>query len=67
MKPFSVAEVKCLLNQLLEGIQYLHDNWIIHRDIKTSNLLLNNRGILKVNPATPTSPRFLILTSLTDC
>jgi cell division cycle 2-like protein len=47
-KNFTVSEVKCLLNQLLMGMEYLHDNWILHRDIKTSNLLLNNHGILKI-------------------
>ncbi len=34
--------------QLLAGVNHLHDNWIIHRDLKTSNLLLSNKGILKV-------------------
>jgi cell division cycle 2-like protein len=47
-RPFTVSEIKCLMNQLLLGMEYLHDNWIIHRDIKTSNLLLNKHGILKV-------------------
>ncbi|PSR89510.1 Cyclin-dependent kinase [Actinidia chinensis var. chinensis] len=46
--PFSEKEVKCLMRQLLEGVKYLHDNWILHRDLKTSNLLLNNRGELKI-------------------
>lgn len=48
-KPFSIGEVKCLMYQLLSGVNHLHDNWIIHRDLKTSNLLLSNKGILKVN------------------
>ncbi|XP_042753499.1 cyclin-dependent kinase G-2 isoform X2 [Lactuca sativa] len=47
-QPFSQSEVKCLMLQLLEGTQYLHDNWVLHRDLKTSNLLLNNRGELKI-------------------
>ncbi|PRQ39975.1 putative protein-serine/threonine kinase CMGC-CDK-PITSLRE family [Rosa chinensis] len=47
-QPFSPSEVKCLMLQLLEGVKYLHDNWVLHRDLKTSNLLLNNRGELKI-------------------
>jgi cell division cycle 2-like protein len=47
-QPFSTSEVKCLMLQLLEGVKYLHDNWVLHRDLKTSNLLLNNKGELKV-------------------
>ncbi|KAK4429707.1 Cyclin-dependent kinase G-2 [Sesamum alatum] len=47
-QPFSQSEVKCLMLQLLGGIKYLHDNWVLHRDLKTSNLLLNNRGELKI-------------------
>ncbi|CAM8879519.1 unnamed protein product [Rhodiola kirilowii] len=47
-QPYSQSEVKCLMIQLLEGVKYLHDNWVLHRDLKTSNLLLNNRGELKI-------------------
>lgn len=47
-QPFSTSEVKCLMLQLLEGVKYLHDNWVIHRDLKTSNLLVNNQGELKI-------------------
>ncbi|XP_071690921.1 cyclin-dependent kinase G-2-like isoform X2 [Rutidosis leptorrhynchoides] len=47
-QPFSQSEVKCLMLQLLEGTKYLHDNWVLHRDLKTSNLLMNNRGELKI-------------------
>ncbi|XP_044260235.1 cyclin-dependent kinase 11B-like isoform X2 [Tribolium madens] len=45
---FMPGEVKCLLKQLLLAVAHLHDNWILHRDLKTSNLLLSHKGILKV-------------------
>ncbi|KAI3337055.1 Pkinase-domain-containing protein [Xylariaceae sp. AK1471] len=47
-EPFLASEVKTLLLQLASGVAYLHDHWILHRDLKTSNLLLNNRGQLKI-------------------
>lgn len=45
---FFPGEVKCLAQQLLLAVAHLHDNWILHRDLKTSNLLLSHKGILKV-------------------
>jgi cell division cycle 2-like protein len=47
-EPFLASEVKTLLHQLASGLAYLHSHWILHRDLKTSNLLLNNRGRLKI-------------------
>ena len=46
--PFTEAQIKCLMMQLLEGIKFLHANHIVHRDIKVSNLLLKNDGTLKI-------------------
>ncbi|KAI4343636.1 hypothetical protein L6164_010964 [Bauhinia variegata] len=47
-QPFSVGEVKSLMWKLLKGVKYIHDNWVIHRDLKTSNILLNKDGELKI-------------------
>ncbi|XP_027195416.2 cyclin-dependent kinase 11B-like [Dermatophagoides pteronyssinus] len=47
-KPFLLGEVKTLMLQLLRAVAHLHDNWILHRDLKTSNLLLSHKGILKI-------------------
>ena len=38
-RPWSLSEVKCLVKQLLLAVSFLHDHWMIHRDLKTSNLL----------------------------
>lgn len=45
---FFPGEVKCIMKQLMTAVAHLHDNWILHRDLKTSNLLLSHQGILKV-------------------
>lgn len=45
---YSLGETKTLMIQLLRAVQHLHDNWILHRDLKASNLLLSHKGILKV-------------------
>lgn len=47
-EPFMMSEVKTLLLQLGSAIEYLHDHWILHRDLKTSNILMNNRGEIKL-------------------
>ena len=36
------------MQHLLSAVAFLHENWILHRDIKSSNLLLTNQGVLKV-------------------
>ncbi|KAH6781701.1 Protein kinase superfamily protein [Perilla frutescens var. frutescens] len=45
---FSESQVKCLMQQLLQGVEYLHANKVLHPDLKSSNLLLNNCGELKI-------------------
>lgn len=47
-KRFSVGEQKTLMQQLLSGIEHMHKLWILHRDLKTSNLLMSHTGVLKI-------------------
>jgi len=42
------AQIKCYMKQLLEGLHYCHVNNVLHRDIKGSNLLMDNKGHLKL-------------------
>ncbi|XP_059147795.1 cyclin-dependent kinase 10-like [Physella acuta] len=46
--PFSEPQVKCIMLQLFAGLQYLHENFIIHRDLKVSNLLMTDKGCVKI-------------------
>ncbi|KAH9322264.1 hypothetical protein KI387_016903, partial [Taxus chinensis] len=45
---FTEAQVKCYIQQLLSGLDHCHIRGVLHRDIKGSNLLIDNRGILKI-------------------
>ncbi|XP_014791289.1 cyclin-dependent kinase 10 isoform X2 [Octopus bimaculoides] len=46
--PFSEAQVKSIMLQVFKGLQYLHENCIIHRDLKVSNLLMTDEGCVKI-------------------
>ncbi|KAH7675103.1 [RNA-polymerase]-subunit kinase protein [Dioscorea alata] len=41
-------QIKCYMMQLLSGLQHCHENGILHRDIKGSNLLIDKQGMLKI-------------------
>ncbi|XP_065856109.1 cyclin-dependent kinase C-2 C-like [Euphorbia lathyris] len=45
---FSESQIKCYIKQLLCGIEHCHTRGVMHRDIKVSNILVNNDGILKI-------------------
>ncbi len=36
------------MTQLFLGLDFMHSHFIIHRDLKVSNLLMNDNGCLKI-------------------
>ncbi len=49
MKPkYSAVQIGCLLKQILIGLVYLEEKRVIHRDIKSANILLSPDGVVKI-------------------
>ncbi|GKY97516.1 hypothetical protein MPSEU_000709800 [Mayamaea pseudoterrestris] len=38
------SELKSILQQILAAVAYTHEHWYLHRDIKTSNILVHGSG-----------------------
>ncbi|KAB1202260.1 Mitogen-activated protein kinase kinase kinase NPK1 [Morella rubra] len=45
---FPEAVIRTYTKQLLIGLEYLHKNGIMHRDIKGANILVDNKGRIKL-------------------
>ncbi|KAI4294763.1 hypothetical protein MLD38_040909 [Melastoma candidum] len=45
---FTEPQVKCYVHQLLSGLEHCHKHRVLHRDIKGSNLLIDDGGVLKI-------------------
>ena len=45
---FDESMTRYILDQVLEGIKYLHSNGIVHRDIKPENLLMDAQGYVRI-------------------
>lgn len=61
-RPLSQAEVKSLMQQLISATEHLHSHWVMHRDLKTANLLYTGdgaqgfapaRGVARAHPTVP--------------
>lgn len=45
---FNIREVKCIAKQLFEVLEFLSERKVLHRDIKSSNILITNRHQIKL-------------------
>ena len=46
---YEVREVGEIVRQVLDGIGYAHSEGVVHRDLKLSNILINNDGRIKIS------------------
>lgn len=47
-KRLTELEVQCYLMQIISSLKYLHQNRVIHRDLKLGNLFLNDKMEIKL-------------------
>jgi len=45
---FSLGEIKKVMQQLLNGLYFIHSQKILHRDMKAANILITKQGCLKL-------------------
>ena len=46
--PIPASAVKSMLWQLLNGVHYLHTNWVLHRDLKPANIMVTSNGEVRI-------------------
>src|SRR6266516_8078016 len=46
--PIPSQTVKSILFQLLNGVHYLHTNWVMHRDLKPANIMVTSKGEVRI-------------------
>ncbi|CAI4036212.1 hypothetical protein SMKI_15G0500 [Saccharomyces mikatae IFO 1815] len=48
LSPLNESQMAYIVRETCQGLKFLHNNKIIHRDIKSDNILLNSQGLVKI-------------------
>lgn len=56
-KPLTEPQIQYVCRQMCEGLDFLHQSFIIHRDLKAGNVLLTSDGQVKLGACTSNSHR----------
>lgn len=48
LKQIPEQTVKLLIWQVLNGVTFLHKNWVFHRDLKPANIMVSSDGVVKI-------------------
>ncbi|XP_064645432.1 mitogen-activated protein kinase kinase kinase 19-like [Lineus longissimus] len=46
--PFEVIVIAKYTKQIVEGVRYIHNKGVVHRDVKGQNIVVTNDGIIKL-------------------
>lgn len=46
--PIPAITLRSVMWQLLDGLLYLHRNWVMHRDLKPANIMVTSAGQIKI-------------------
>ena len=46
--PFPASAIRSVLFQILNGLLYLHTNWVLHRDLKPANIMVTSKGAVRI-------------------
>ena len=44
----SDVQIKQIAYQIVKGVEYLHDNGYLHRDVKPANIMIDRHGTVKL-------------------
>ncbi|GAB7347504.1 hypothetical protein MBLNU459_g4407t2 [Dothideomycetes sp. NU459] len=46
--PIPALTLRSIMHQLVNGLLYLHRNWVLHRDLKPANIMVTSSGSVKI-------------------